>query len=230
MSIDGPKATNDQFRVFANGRGSYDIIVPKIKELLARHKSRPIAARVTLTTPQTNVLEVYRHLKEDLGFHEVGFAPVTTSPDRLYSIGDRGMDSVLEQFTTPRAGISFVRFAEPASRIFKCERYALRAAPGHKQITSLRRRTRVTGCESIRRPCSVPSLRRFGHSQTGSYHAAALMLKRKSDFLTRGNVGNKYDCQTCWARPLCAGGCHHEAFVRYGDTGHPNLHYCDWIQ
>ena len=20
------------------------------------------------------------------------------------------------------------------------------------------------------------------------------------------------------------------AFVRYGDTGHPNLHYCDWIR
>jgi uncharacterized protein len=29
---------------------------------------------------------------------------------------------------------------------------------------------------------------------------------------------------------LCAGGCHHEAFVRYGDTGHANLHYCDWIR
>ena len=26
------------------------------------------------------------------------------------------------------------------------------------------------------------------------------------------------------------GGCHHEAFVRYGDTGHANLHYCDWIR
>jgi hypothetical protein len=25
-------------------------------------------------------------------------------------------------------------------------------------------------------------------------------------------------------------GCHHEAYVRYGDTGHPNLHYCDWIR
>ena len=32
------------------------------------------------------------------------------------------------------------------------------------------------------------------------------------------------------ARPLCAGGCHHEVFVRYGDTGHANLHYCDWIR
>ena len=51
-----------------------------------------------------------------------------------------------------------------------------------------------------------------------------------NDFLSRGHINAKYDCHTCWARPLCAGGCHHEAFVRYGDTGHPNLHYCDWIR
>jgi len=53
---------------------------------------------------------------------------------------------------------------------------------------------------------------------------------KQQDFLGRGHVGAKYECQSCWARPLCAGGCHHEAFVRYGDTGHANLHYCDWIR
>jgi uncharacterized protein len=54
--------------------------------------------------------------------------------------------------------------------------------------------------------------------------------EKQAAFLKRGNIDNKYDCHTCWARPLCAGGCHHEAFVRYGDTGHANLHYCDWIR
>ena len=54
--------------------------------------------------------------------------------------------------------------------------------------------------------------------------------EKQQEFLTRGHVNNKYECSTCWARPLCAGGCHHEAFVRYGDTGHANLHYCDWIR
>ena len=42
---------------------------------------------------------------------------------------------------------------------------------------------------------------------------------KQADFLRRGHIDSKYDCHTCWARPLCAGGCHHEAFVRYGDTG-----------
>ena len=64
----------------------------------------------------------------------------------------------------------------------------------------------------------------LGHISTGIDQA------KQADFLNRGHIDSKYDCHTCWARPLCAGGCHHEAFVRYGDTGHPNLHYCDWIR
>ena len=98
VSMDGPPEMHDALRVFANGRGSYDIIAPKVRELLAAHRTRPIAARVTLTSGVTDVGRIYRHLKHDLGFHEVGFAPVTTSPDRLYAIGERGMDDVFEQF------------------------------------------------------------------------------------------------------------------------------------
>jgi len=53
---------------------------------------------------------------------------------------------------------------------------------------------------------------------------------RQDDFLTKHHIANKTDCSTCWARPLCAGGCYHEAHTRYGSTVEPNLHYCDWIR
>ncbi len=96
--MDGPPELHDQLRVFANGRGSYDIIAPRVRALIQNHRTRPITARVTLTNGVTDVVRIFRHLKQDLGFHEVGFAPVTTSPDRLYAIGERGMDGVLEQF------------------------------------------------------------------------------------------------------------------------------------
>jgi uncharacterized protein len=49
VSMDGPKEMQDKFRIFSNGRGSYDIIRPKVENLLAKHKTRPIAARVTMT-------------------------------------------------------------------------------------------------------------------------------------------------------------------------------------
>ena len=52
----------------------------------------------------------------------------------------------------------------------------------------------------------------------------------QEDYLDRHHIANKTDCATCWARPLCAGGCYHEANTRYGSTERPNLHYCDWIR
>ena len=88
----------DKFRVFKNGAGSYDIAAPKIKALLARHRSRPVRARVTLTRQTLDVRKIYRHLTEELGFWEVGFAPVTTAPGRDYAISDGGFDHLLAQF------------------------------------------------------------------------------------------------------------------------------------
>ena len=52
----------------------------------------------------------------------------------------------------------------------------------------------------------------------------------QDDYLTRHHIESKTDCSKCWARPLCAGGCYHEAHTRYGDTQMANLHYCEWIR
>ena len=92
ISIDGPEEMQDKFRVFNNGAGSYDVAAPKIKALLARHRPRPIGARVTLTKQTLDVRKIYRHLTDELGFWEVGFAPVTTAPGRDYAISDGGFD------------------------------------------------------------------------------------------------------------------------------------------
>jgi uncharacterized protein len=229
VSMDGPKEMHDQLRVFSNGKGSYDIIAPKVRALIQNHRTRPITARVTLTAGVTDVVRIFRHLKQDLGFHEVGFAPVTTSPTQLYAINDSGMNDVLGQFR------------QLAQEYLE---YALRGeAHGFSNVSD----TLAELCQGVNKshPCGaglglmgvgpsgdIAPCHRFvdsdqhalGHISTG------IDIQKQSDFLSRGHIDAKYDCHTCWARPLCAGGCHHEAFVRYGDTGHPNLHYCDWIR
>jgi uncharacterized protein len=229
VSMDGPKEMHDKLRVFANGRGSYDIIEPRVRALIQGHRTRPITARVTLTAGVTDVVKIYRHLKEDLGFHEVGFAPVTTSPDRLYAINEQGMNGVLDQFH-----VLANEYLE----------YALRGElHGFTNVSD----TLAELCQGVNKshPCGaglgllgvgpsgdIAPCHRFvdsdvhalGHISTG------IDREKQSAFLDRGHIDTKYDCHTCWARPLCAGGCHHEAYVRYGDTGHPNLHYCDWIR
>jgi len=55
------------------------------------------SSRVTMTPSHGRVQDL-PPLEHDSGFHEVGFAPVTSSANRLYSIGVPGMNDVFSQF------------------------------------------------------------------------------------------------------------------------------------
>jgi uncharacterized protein len=229
VSMDGPPDLHDKLRVFANGRGSYDIIEPRVRALIANHKTRPITARVTLTSGVTDVVRIYRHLKQDLGFHEVGFAPVTTSPNRLYSINTPGMNDVLEQFSLlAEEWLTFALrgemhgFSNVSDTISEIIQGVNKSHPCGAGL----------GLVGVGPSGDIAPCHRFVDSDTHSlgHISTGIDRAKQDDFLTRGHINSKYDCHTCWARPLCAGGCHHEAYVRYGDTGHPNLHYCDWIR
>ena len=229
VSMDGPKELQDKLRVFSNGRGSYDLVEPRVRALIQNHRTRPITARVTLTSGVTDVVRIFRHLKNDLGFHEVGFAPVTTSPDRLYAINERGMDHVLKQFH-----VLADEYLESALRgeIHGFSNVSDTLAELHQGVSKSHPCGAGLGLVGVGPSGDIAPCHRFVDSDQHAigHVSSGLDRERQGDFLRRGNIGSKYDCHACWARPLCAGGCHHEAFVRYGDTGHPNLHYCDWIR
>jgi len=229
VSMDGPPEMHNALRVFANGRGSYDIVAPKVKELLAKHRTRPIAARVTLTSKVTDVGRIYRHLKHDLGFHEVGFAPVTTSPDRLYAIGEQGMGDVFGEFR--HLAEEYLQFAL-RGELHGFSNVSDTLAELYQGVNKSHPCGAGLGLMGVGPSGDIAPCHRFVDSDTHALGNIATGIDRDKQkaFLDRGHIDRKDDCHTCFARPLCAGGCHHEAYVRYGDTGHPNLHYCDWIR
>ena len=229
ISIDGPEDLQNKFRVFKGGTGSYDIAAPKIKALLARHKSRPIGARVTLTRQTLEVSRIYRHLTDEIGFWEVGFAPVTTAPSRDYAIGDGGFDELLGQFralayeylkaslANRHHGFSNVR--ETLQEIHQGHAKAYPCGAG-------------LGLMGVATDGDVALCHRFAGSDAhrfGTVHDG-VSWEKQQEFLDTHHISHKTDCQTCWARPICAGGCYHEANTRYGTTNTPNLHYCEWIR
>ncbi|MFP5264081.1 MAG: quinohemoprotein amine dehydrogenase maturation protein [Blastocatellia bacterium] len=229
VSIDGPKEANDRFRVFHNGQGSYDVIAPRIKELLKVHRSRPIGARVTLTSQLVDVKKIFQHLTEEMGFDEVGFAPVTTSPVRLYAIGNNGLDTILEQFTE-LANEYCEHALQDKHHAFSNVSDTLQEL--HQGVSKAYPCGAGLGLLGVSPSGDLGLCHRFvdspagviGHVETGVDRA------KQREHLSRGHIGNKYDCRSCWARPVCSGGCYHEAYVRYGDMSKPNLHYCDWIR
>jgi uncharacterized protein len=229
ISIDGPREMQDQFRVFKSGVGSYDIIAPKIRELLRQHRSRPIGARVTLTSQTLDVHRIFRHLTQDIGFHEVGFAPVTTAAVRGHAIGEGGFDRMLDQFRSLAAeflehslanrhhGFSNVR--ETLEEIHKGMSKAYPCGAG-------------LGLMGVSTDGDVALCHRFAGSENHKLGTVRTGVDKlvQIGFLEKHHIEDKTDCSVCWARPLCSGGCYHEAHTRYGDTAHANLHYCEWIR
>jgi len=229
VSIDGPKESNDQFRVFKNGKGSYDVIAPKIKELIKVHRSRPIGARVTLTAQVVDVKTIFHHLTEEMGFDEVGFAPVTTSPVRLYAIGNKGLDHVLDQFK--ELADEYLEHAlENKHHGFSNVNDTLQEL--HQGVSKAYPCGAGLGLLGVAPSGDIGLCHRFVDSPAGKLGHIDTGVDREaqSEHLSRAHINTKYDCHTCWARPVCSGGCYHEAYVRYGDTSHANLHYCDWIR
>jgi uncharacterized protein len=230
VSIDGDKELNDKMRVFHDGRGSYDIIVPKIRMLLKRHRSNSIGARVTLSAGVSHVRRIYDHLTQEVGFDSVGFSPATASPDRLYSIGRQTMGNVLEgfeelawqyrDFALQGRQHGFTNATDTLKELHTGVNKAYPCGAGLGLLG-----VGTSGDVSLCHRFVDSPVGKMGNVQNGGVDHTA-----REEFLTTHHIGARYDCHTCWARPTCAGGCYHEAFIHYGETSAANLHYCDWIR
>jgi len=229
ISIDGPEEMQDKFRVFNNGQGSYAMAAPKIKALLQRHRTRPVGARVTLTRQTLDVRRIYHHLTEELGFWEVGFAPVTTAPGRDYAISDGGFDHLLEQFRALAADYLEASLQNRHHGFSNVRETLQEIHHGHAKAYPCGAGIGLMGVSTDGR---VALCHRFAGSDEHGLGTVkdGVSWERQQAFLDTHHVSNKTDCATCWARPICAGGCYHEANTRYGSTQAPNLHYCEWIR
>jgi uncharacterized protein len=229
ISIDGPEEIQDKFRVFKSGVGSYEIAAPKIKALLQRHRSRPIGARVTLTRQTLDVARIYRHLTDDMGFWEVGFAPVTTAPQRGYAISDGGFDELLSQFRALAAEYKNAALEDRHHGFSNVRETLQELHQGHAKAYPC---GAGLGLMGVATDGAVALCHRFAGSDDHKLGDVrdGVSWERQQAFLDSHHINEKTDCRTCWARPICAGGCYHEANTRYGSTVQPNLHYCEWIR
>ena len=229
ISIDGPKEMQDRFRVFHDGSGSYDAVMPKIRDLLRKHRGRPIGARVTLTKQTLDIRRIYRHLTEEIGFAEVGFAPVTTAGGRDYAIEDEGFDHLLAQFR--ELAQDFLEAAlQDRHHGFSNVKETIEEI--HKGVSKAYPCGAGLGLMGVATDGDVSLCHRFAGSDAHRLGTVRDGVDKDAQrqFLERHHLDDKTDCRTCWARPLCAGGCYHEAHTRYGTTESPNLHYCEWIR
>ena len=217
ISFDGPPEVQDKFRVFHNGTGSYDIVAPKIKALLSRHRTRPVGARVTLTAGNLDVREDLRASHPGV---RVPRSRIRTGDDVVQTrVRDRraGLRLHAGAVHLARRGLQGGSDRRPSHGFSNVQGNDRGNPQGDEQGVSLRRRHRPDG--RVDRG-DVALCHRFAGSDDHKLGTVADGIDRavQAEFLDKHHLDNKTDCSTCWARPVCSGGCYHEAHTRYGDT------------
>ena len=85
LSIDGRKEVHDFMRPFRNGKGSYDLIIPKFQKFADSRNQDKYYVRGTFTHFNLDFAKDVLHLA-DLGFKQISVEPVVAPPEADYAI------------------------------------------------------------------------------------------------------------------------------------------------
>ena len=97
LSLDGRKEVHDRLRKDYQGRGSYDIIVPKFQEFVKRREGKSYYMRGTFTHNNVDFTNDIFHMA-DLGFTELSMEPVVCSPDDASALTESDLPILFEQY------------------------------------------------------------------------------------------------------------------------------------
>ena len=229
VSIDGPRAVHDRNRRTVGDHGTYDAVARKVHLLLSRYRSKPVGARVTLTSGTTEVELIHEHLRDWLGFHEVGYAPATAAEKAEYALSEVELAEVHAGFE--RLGAKYLAAAitgrntgfsnlhQLMTDLHEGRRKALPCGAG-VGLLAVDNRGDLNLCHRF----TGSELATFGNVEQG------IDSDRLGAFLSRAADRTGTHCSTCRIRNLCAGGCYHESWVRYGDPHHRTYHYCSLLR
>jgi uncharacterized protein len=227
ISIDGPREVHDALRPFKGGSGSFDAIMKRVEPLLKLQQRMQVSARVTVTPRNLSLRRTLDTLIA-AGFHSVGFSPMLSAPTGEGEMQSEDLELMLGEM------IDCGREFERASR--RGQRY-----PFANMVNAMREIHRGThrpypcgagaGYLGVSADGELAACHRFVGDQEGAMGSLddGVDLSRQADWLAARHVHRQEPCQSCWARYLCGGGCHHEVIRR----GRPAcdyirgwLHYC----
>ncbi|MDF2590453.1 MAG: Radical domain protein [Anaerocolumna sp.] len=97
LSIDGRKDVHDFMRPSRNGKGSYEVILPKFIKLAESRNQTNYYVRGTFTHNNLDFAEDVKHLAE-LGFKQISVEPVVSLPEEPYSITEEDIPAICDEY------------------------------------------------------------------------------------------------------------------------------------
>lgn len=218
LSLDGRKEVNDNMRPTANGKGSYDVILPKFKKLVEKRGNKQYYLRGTFTHHNLDFAEDVKHMTSE-GFKEVSVEPVVAPNEMDYAIKPSDVKTLCAEYeklakyivTQTRQGDGFNFFH------FMVD---LEGGPCvHKRLAGCGSGTEYLAVtpEGDLYPChqfvGIPEFK------MGDVNVGVTNTEMRSKF-EKCNVYSKDECRSCWAKFFCSGGCAANSYNFHGDIHH----------
>ena len=205
LSLDGRQEVHDRLRVDYMGRGSYDLIVPKFQEFVKKRGGKNYYMRGTFTHNNIDFTNDIFHMA-DLGFTELSMEPVVCSPEDASALTEEDLPVLFDQYEI-LAKEMIKRKKE--GRPFTFYHYMLDLTHGPCIYK------RISGCGSGTEYMAV--------TPTGDLYPChqfvgdnKYLLGNIWDGVTNKEVQNEFklcnayarpECNDCWAKLYCSGGC-----------------------
>ncbi len=215
LSMDGRKEIHDLMRPFRNGKGSYDLVVPKFQKFADSRNQEKYYIRGTFTRNNLDFAKDVLHYA-DLGFKQVSMEPVVASPEEDYALREEDIPDICAQYDV-LAKEMIKRQKE--GRGFNFFHFMIDLTGGPCVYK------RMSGCGSGTEYLAVtpwgdlyPCHQFVGEEDflLGNVDEGVVHPEIVDNFKC-SNVYTKPKCQKCFARYYCSGGCAANAFHFHGN-------------
>lgn len=214
LSIDGRKEVNDYMRPTRNGKGSYDLIVPKFRKFAELRNQTNYYVRGTFTHHNLDFSEDVLHLA-DLGFKQISVEPVVAPPEEPYAIREEDLPKLLEEYD--KLAKEMIK-REKEGRGFNFFHFMIDLTQGPCVAK------RLSGCGSGTEYLAVtpwgdlyPCHQFVGMDEFklgDVWHG--VQAEEIRDEFKLCNVYAKEKCRNCFARFYCSGGCAANSYNFHG--------------
>ena len=216
LSLDGRKEIHDKYRIDYNGNGSWDRIVPKFQKFVKAREGKNYYMRGTFTHANPDFLKDVQEML-DLGFRELSMEPVVCAPGDASGLNEKDMEIVMKQYEDlAELMLQHDRKGDP----FTFYHYMIDLTGGPCIYK------RISGCGSGTEYMAVtpwgdlyPCHQFVGEEKfkLGDIWTGVTNKEIQNEFASC-NVYAHPECNDCWARLYCSGGCAANAYHSTGSV------------